>query len=62
MTTLQAAIPAAVEVPDTLAMQEARWSAWKAKSIASDLITQRRVRMVFTAILITLGVTLAMAL
>jgi hypothetical protein len=63
MTTLQMATPAAVEVPDTREAQEARWNAWKSKGAASDRITQQRMRIVFTAILIVLGcVTLAMVL
>ena len=63
MTTLQMTIPAAVEVLDTREAQDARWLAWKSKGAAADLITQRRIRMVFTAIVIALGcVTLAVML
>jgi hypothetical protein len=57
------AIPATAEIPDTRKAQEARWIAWKSKGAATDRITQRRVHIVFTAILIALGwVTLAMVL
>jgi len=60
MTTLQMAIPIAVEVLDTPKAQEARWIAWKSKGAAADRITRRRVRIAFTAILIALAcVTLA---
>ena len=60
MTTLQMAIPIAVEGVDTREAQEARWIAWKSKGAAADRITQRRVRIAFTAILIALAcVTLA---
>jgi hypothetical protein len=60
MTTLQMAVPIAVEVGDTREAQEARWIAWKSKGAAAEKITQRRVRIAFTAILIALAcVTLA---
>ncbi len=60
MTTQQIAIPATAEVPDTRQAQDARWDAWKAKGAAADRITQRRMRMAFTAILIAIAcVTLA---
>ena len=63
MTTLQMAIPVAAEVPDTREAQEARWIAWKSKGAAADRITQRRIRIAFTAILIALAcVTLAVML
>jgi len=63
MTTLQMAIPVAAEVPDTREAQEARWIAWKWKGAAADRITQRRIRIAFTAILIALAsVTLAVML
>ena len=63
MTTLQIAIPVAAIALDTPEAQEARWIAWKSKGAAADRITQRRVRIAFTAILIALGgVMLAMAL
>ena len=63
MTTLQMAIPVAAEVPDTPEAQEARWIAWKSRAAAADRITQRRVRIAFTAILIALAcVTLAVML
>ena len=63
MTTLQMAIPVTVEVPDTLEAQEARWIAWKSKGAAADRITQRRMRIAFTAILIALAcATLAVML
>jgi hypothetical protein len=63
MTTLQTALPAAVEALDTPEAQETRWIAWKVKGAAADRITQRRVRIAFTALLIALGsVTLAMVL
>ena len=63
MTTLQMATPSTVDVPDTPEAQEARWNAWKSKGAASERITQRHVRIVFTAILIALGcVTLATVL
>ena len=52
MTTLQVAIPASTDVPDSSEAQEARWIAWKAKGAAADRITQRRVQIAFTAILI----------
>ena len=52
MTTLQRAIPASTDVLDTSDAQEARWIAWKAKGAAADLVTQRRMRIAFTAILI----------
>ena len=55
MTTLQMAIPVAAEVPDTREAQEARWIAWKLKGAAADRITQRRMRIVFTTILIALA-------
>ena len=55
MTTLQMTIPVAVEVPDTQEAQEARWIAWKSKGAAADRITQRRMRIAFTAILIALA-------
>jgi hypothetical protein len=63
MTTLQMAIPAAAEALDTPEAQEARWIAWKVKGAAADRIAQRRVRIAFTTLLITLaGATLAMVL
>jgi hypothetical protein len=63
MTTLQMAIPVAAEVPDTREAQEARWIAWKSKGAAADRITQRRMRIAFTAILIALAcATLAVML
>ena len=63
MTTLQMAIPVAAEVPDTREAQEAHWIAWKPKGTAADRITQRRIRIAFTAILIALAwVTLAVML
>ena len=63
MTTLQIAIPVAAEVPDTREAQEARWIAWTSKGAAADRITQRRMRIVFTAILIALAcATLAVML
>ena len=55
MTTLQMAIPIAVEVLDTPEAQEARWIAWKSKGAAADRSTRRRVRIAFTAILIALA-------
>ena len=55
MTTLQMAIPVAAEAPDTPEAQQARWIAWKSKGAAADRITQRRMRIAFTAILITLA-------
>ena len=58
--SLQMAIPVAAIAIDTPEAQEARWIAWKSKGAAADRITQRRVRMAFTAILIALAcVTLA---
>ena len=63
MTTLEMAIPGAAEVLDTPEAQEARWNAWKSKGAAADRITQRRVRIAFTAILIALAcATLAVML
>ena len=63
MTTLQMAIPAATGALDTPQAQEARWIAWKVKGAAADRITQRRVRIAFAALLVTLGgATLAMVL
>lgn len=60
MTTLQMAIPMAVEVVETREAQEARWIAWKSKGAATDRIMQRRIRIAFMAILIALAcVTLA---
>lgn len=62
MTSLQMAMPTA-EALDTPEAQEARWMAWKSKSAAADRITQRRMRIMFTAILIALAcVTLAVML
>ena len=62
MTTLQMAIPTA-EALDTPEAQEARWIAWKVKGAAADRITERRVRIAFAALLITLaGATLATVL
>ena len=55
MTTLQMAIPVAVEALDTPEAQEARWIAWKSKGAAADRIAQRRMRIAFTAILIALA-------
>ena len=52
MTTLQMAIPVAAEVPDTREAQEARWVAWKSKGAAADRITQRRIRIAFTVMVI----------
>jgi len=63
MTTQQMATLVAAEVPDTREAQEARWIAWRSKGAAADRITQRRMRIVFTAILIALAcVTLAVVL
>ena len=63
MTTLQIATPVAANALDTPEAQEARWIAWKSKGAEADRITQRRVRIAFTVILIALGcVTLAMNL
>jgi len=63
MTSLQIAIPVAAEALDTPEAQDARWKAWKSKGAAADRITQRRVRIAFTAILIALAcVTLAVML
>ena len=63
MTTLQMTIPIAADAPDTPEAQEARWIAWKSKGAAADRITQRRMRIMFTAILMALaGVTLAVML
>ena len=63
MTTLQMATPVSAEIADTRKAQEARWIAWRSKGAAADRITQRRVRIAFTVILIALGcVTLAMNL
>ena len=62
MTTLQMAPPAPAEVLDTPEAQEARWNAWKSKGAAADRIAQRRVRVVFTAILIALAGMLAVML
>ena len=63
MTTLQIAIPVAANALDTPEAQEARWIAWKSKGAEADRITQRRVRIAFTVILIALGcVMLAMNL
>ena len=55
MTRLQMAIPVAAETLDTPEAQEARWIAWKSKGAAADRITQRRMRIAFTAILIVLA-------
>jgi hypothetical protein len=54
MTTLQMPIPVTAQVPDTREAQEARWNAWKAKGAAADRITQRRMRIVFAVLLISL--------
>lgn len=63
MTTLQMAIPVAAAGPDTQEAQDARWIAWKSKGDAADRITQRRMRIAFTAILIALAcATLAVML
>jgi hypothetical protein len=63
MTTLQIPRPVAVIALDTPEAQEARWIAWKSKGAAADRITQRRVRIAFTVILVALGgVALAMVL
>lgn len=63
MTTLQIATPVAANALDTPEAQEARWIAWKSKGAEADRVTQRRVRIAFTVILIALGcVTLAMNL
>lgn len=60
MSTMQVAMPVAVEVLDTREAQEARWIAWKSKGAATDRIMQRRMRIGFTAILIAVAcVTLA---
>ena len=63
MTILQIPVPAAAAAPDTFEAQEARWIAWKVKGAAAERITQRRMRIAFTAILIGLAcVTLAVVL
>ena len=63
MTTLEMAVPLVAEVPDTRESQEARWIAWKSKGTAADRITQRRIRIAFTTLLIALAcVTLAVML
>jgi len=63
MTALQMATPVAAVVADTPEAQEARWIAWKSKGAAADRITQRRMRIVFAAIVIALAcVTLAVVL
>ena len=62
MTTLQMAIPVAVEVPDTREAQEARWIAWKLKGATADRITQRRIRIAFTALIALACVMLAVML
>jgi hypothetical protein len=63
MTTLQMAIPVAPELPDTQEAQDARWIAWKSKGAAADRITQRRMRIAFAVILISLAcVTVAVVL
>jgi hypothetical protein len=60
MASLQMAMPVAVAVLDTQEAQEARWIAWTSKGAAADRIMQRRMRIIFTAILIALAcVTLA---
>jgi hypothetical protein len=61
MTTLQMAISVAAEVSDTREAQRARWIAWKSRGAAADRITQRRIRIAFTALLLALAcVTLVM--
>jgi hypothetical protein len=63
MTTLQMATPVAAQVTDSHEAQEARWNAWKSKSVAADRITQSRMRIAFGVLLIALVcVTLAVAL
>lgn len=63
MTTLQMTIPIAAEALDTPEAQEARWIAWESKGAAADRITQWRMRIMFTAILIALAcVTIALML
>ena len=63
MTILHMAAPLAAEPLDTPEAQEARWIAWKSKSAAADRITQRRMRIMFTATVIALAcVTLAVTL
>lgn len=54
MTIVQMARPVAAEVTDTPEAQEARWIAWKSKGAAADRIMERRMRIVFAAILIVL--------
>ena len=63
MTTVQMAAPIAAEALDTPEAQEARWIAWKSKGAAADRIIQRRMRIMFTALLIaTACVTVAVML
>jgi hypothetical protein len=64
MTTLYMATPVSAELAkDTREAQEARWNAWKAKAAAADRITQVRLRIAVTAVVIALAfVTLAVVL
>lgn len=55
MATIEMAMPAAVQVLDTPAAQEARWIAWQSKGADADRKIQRRMRIAFTAILIALA-------
>ncbi|HXD18382.1 MAG TPA: hypothetical protein VN654_15325 [Vicinamibacterales bacterium] len=48
-------MPAAVQVLDTPAAQEARWIAWQSKGADADRKMQWRMRIAFTAILIALA-------
>ena len=60
MTATQIAMPVTAEAGDTREAQDARWTAWRSKAAADDRITQRRVRLVFAAVLIVfVCVTLA---
>ena len=55
MTTLQMATAVPSLALDPFEAQEARWIAWKSKGAAADRITQQRVRIAFTAMLIAFG-------
>jgi hypothetical protein len=56
-------VPVTPEALNTPEAQQARWIAWTSKGAAADRITQQRMRIAFTIILIALAcVTLAVAL
>jgi hypothetical protein len=52
MTTLQGRSPVGVELDPDLESQEARWAAWRAKGVAADLVTDRRMRLAFVVTMV----------